>query len=311
MTINIESLRKMRNADFGAITAEMEKIVNPQSNQSADDDRYWKLTRDKAGNGSALIRFLPKKDGDDLPWVKIYNHGFQGPTGKWFIENSLTTIGQDDPVSIANTALWNTGNEKDKELARARKRRLQYFANIVVLEDPANPANNGKVFIFKFGKKIFDKIMDKAKPTFADDKPVNVFDLWEGANFKLRIRTVEGYPNYDQSVFAEPSELFGGDETKLVATVNAQYQLNDFLAPSNFKTFEELSRKLNSVINPDAPAVPNANSMTNSYVEPPVKAESASSYMTSSAPVAAPAASTADDDDEDVMAYFARIAAAG
>jgi hypothetical protein len=152
--------------------------------------------------------------------------------------------------------------------------------------------------------------MDKAKPTFADDKPVNVFDLWEGANFKLRIRTVEGYPNYDQSVFAEPSELFGGDEAKLVAAVNAQYQLNDFLAPSNFKTYEELSRKLNSVINPDSPAVPNANSMTNSYAEAPVKVESASSYMTASAP-APVAASKSDDDDEDVMAYFARIAAAG
>jgi hypothetical protein len=309
MSINIESLRKMRNADFSSITAEMEKIVNPPSqNSSSADNRIWKLTRDKAGNGSALIRFLPKLEGDDLPWVKLYTHGFQGPTGKWYIENSLTTINEEDPVSIDNSRLWNTGNEADKELARNRKRRLEYFSNIIVLEDPANPENNGKVFLFKFGKKIMDKIMDKFNPTFADDPKVNVFDLWEGANFKLRIRTVDGYPNYDQSIFADPSELLNGDETKLIEVVNQQHKLSEFLDRKNFKSFEELSRKFQSVTNPDAPVVPNANTMTNSYAETPIKPQSTSNYTSSSTPATSPAS---NDDDADIMDYFKRIAEAG
>jgi hypothetical protein len=210
--MDINTLRKMRGNDFSKIASEFDKIANPGEKKSYDDDRIWKLTPDKAGNASAVIRFLPRTEGDELPFVKIFSHSFQGPTGKWYIENSLTTLGENDPVGELNSKLWNSGSEANKEVARKQKRKLSFIANIYVVSDPAKPENNGKVFLFKFGKKIFDKIMDKARPTFAEDQPVNVFDLWEGADFKLRMRKVDGYPNYDQSVFSDPSALLDGEE---------------------------------------------------------------------------------------------------
>jgi hypothetical protein len=303
--MNIESLRKMRNADFSSITAELEKIVSP-STRSDDDTRFWKPTRDKVGNGSAEIRFLPKVEGDDLPWVRIYSHAFKGPTGKWYIENSLTTIGQDDPLSEINQKLWNTGLESDKNLAREQKRRTQFTANIYIVNDPANPDNNGKVFFFKFGKKIFDKIMDKAKPAFAEDKPVNVFCPFEGANFKLRVKNVEGYPNYDQSFFDSPSELCGGDENKMLAVLQQQNPLREFLDPKNFKTFEELSRKANSVLYPNQPETPTAASMTNSYSAPEPKSAPAYEPKVASAPNPSIGGSS---DEQDLMSYFNSLAA--
>jgi hypothetical protein len=198
--MDINTLRKMRGTNFAKISGEFEKIANPQSeSKSYQDDRLWKLEADKAGNGTATIRFLPNPNGDDLPWVRVFNHGFQGPTGKWYIENSLSTIGEADPVGELNSRLWNSGNESDKDIARKQKRKLTYIANILIISDPKHPENEGQVRLFRFGKKIFDKIMDKARPTFEDETPVNVFDLWEGADFKLRQRKVEGYANYDQS----------------------------------------------------------------------------------------------------------------
>lgn len=227
--MDINTLRKMRNADFGKISTEFTKIANPQSDsKSFQDDRFWKLEADKAGNATATIRFLPRAEGDELPWVRMYNHGFQGPTGKWYIENSLSTIGEDDPVGQLNSKLWNSGNDADKEIARKQKRRLQYIANIIVVSDPKHPENEGQVRLFKFGKKIFDKIMDKANPTFEDETPVNVFDLWEGADFKLRQRKVEGYPNYDQSVFNAPSPVANSDD-QILEIVNKQHKLKEFL----------------------------------------------------------------------------------
>jgi hypothetical protein len=238
--MDINTLRKMRNQDFGKISSEFNKIANPQSDsKSYQDDRFWKLEADKAGNGTATLRFLPRAEGDELPWVKIFSHGFQGPTGKWYIENSLTTIGENDPVGELNSRLWNTGSDADKEVARKQKRKLAYYANVLVVSDPKHPENEGKVMLFKFGKKIFDKIMDKARPTFEDETPVNVFDLWEGADFKLRMRKVDGYPNYDQSAFQEPSTI-AEDEDKILAIVNSQHKLGEFLDKKNFKTYEEL-----------------------------------------------------------------------
>jgi len=292
--MDINTLRKMRNSDFGKISSEFEKISNPDT-KSYQDNRFWKLEPDKAGNGSATIRFLPRTEGDELPWVKLFSHGFQGPTGKWYIENSLTTIGENDPVGELNSRLWNTGNESDKETARKQKRKLSYVANVLVVSDPKHPENEGKVFLFKFGKKIFDKIMDKARPTFEDETPVNVFDLWEGADFKLRMRKVDGYPNYDQSTFLEPAAI-AEDEEKLLSIVNSQHKLSEFLDRKNFKTYEELSRKLASVLDGGGSSTPTAASIAEDEPQQ-VKAVSKSKVTISQ-----------DDDDEEAMSYFKKIA---
>jgi len=297
--MDINTLRKMRNSDFGKISNAFEK--DGGESKSYKDDRFWRLEGDKAGNGTAVIRFLPRHPQDELPWVKVWSHGFQGPTGKWYIENSLTTIGQDDPVSELNSRLWNSGIEADKEVARKQKRKLAYIANVLIVSDPKNPANEGKVMLFKFGKKIFEKIMDKARPTFEDEEPVNVFDLWEGANFKLRMRKVEGYPNYDQSSFADKAPVAPSDE-EILNVVNSQHRLGEFLEPSNFKTYEELSRKLQSVLN--AAAVPAAKATDEDVDTPPwdAKADKAVAQPAKKAVV------MEDDDDDDAMSFFKKIA---
>jgi len=307
--MDINTLRKMRTSDFGKISSEFNNIANPSSGgaKSYQDDRMWKLEADKAGNATATIRFLPKTEGDELPWVRIFNHGFQGPTGKWYIENSLTTLGENDPVGEMNSRLWNTGDEKDKEIARKQKRRLSYIANVLIIADPKHPENEGQVRLFKFGKKIFDKIMDKARPTFEDEKPVNVFDLWEGADFKLRQRKVEGYANYDQSAFLEPSPIagssHGNDEEAILKIVNSQHKLSEFLDRKNFKTYEELARKMASVLNTEA-AVTASTAMSsiseNDLYVAPKRVE------VKKTPVRVQAAT--EDEDEDAMAYFKKIA---
>ena len=297
--MDINTLRKMRNSDFGKISSEFEKIANPQSDsKSYQDDRFWKLEADKAGNGTATIRFLPTAEGDELPWVKIFSHGFQGPTGKWYIENSLTTIGENDPVGELNSRLWNTGSDADKETARKQKRKLSYVANVLIVSDPKHPENEGKVKLFKFGKKIFDKIMDKARPTFEDEEPVNVFDLWNGADFKLRMRKVDGYPNYDQSAFQEPSAITD-DEDKMLSIVNSQHKLSEFLDRKNFKTYEELSRKLASVLDGGGSSIPSAASIADDDdYTPPV----------SSVKKATPVKIAKSEEDDDAMSYFKKIA---
>lgn len=304
--MDIQSLRKLRNSDFSKIAGEFEKIANPESNtKSYVDDRIWRLEADKAGNGTATIRFLPRVEGDELPWVRIWNHGFQGPTGKWYIENSLTSLGENDPVAELNSKLWNSGSEANKEIARKQKRRLSYIANILVVSDPKHPENEGKVFLFKFGKKIFDKIMDKARPTFEDEKPVNVFDYWEGANFKLRMRKKDGYANYDESVFTEPAPITE-DEDALLKIAQSQYRLSEFLDRKHFKSYDELKRKLEEVLSGDSFAGKSAAEMADAE-EPEVR----SAPEQRSAPAFTPKASKPapmDDDDDDVMSYFEKIA---
>ena len=319
--MNIEQLRKLRNTDFTKITSEFEKIVNPEA-KSYVDNRFWKMEVDKAGNGTATIRFLPRTikvvDGkevvDELPWARVFSHGFQGPTGKWYIEDCPTTIGQQCPACEANSSLWNSGVEADKEVARKQKRRLSYVANVYIISDPKHPENEGTVRLFKFGKKIFDKIMDKARPTFEDEDPVNVFDLWTGADFKLRQRKVEGYPNYDQSVFLEPGPIADSEE-EILKIVNQQYLLKDFTEPSKFKSYEELTKKFDSVMNKSAGLARQVAEEEDDDDVPQVLRESTRSVQTK--PVSIPKATekgstrsepnVSDDDDDDTMAYFRNL----
>ena len=261
------------------------------------DERIWKPTVDKAGNGYAVLRFLPAMEGQELPWVRYWDHGFKGPTGLWYIENSLTSIGQPDPVGELNSRLWNTGNEADKDRARDQKRRLHYVVNALVLQDPSAPQNEGKVFIYKFGKKIFDKIMDSMQPEFADEKAVNPFDFWEGAEFKLKIRNVEGYRNYDKSEFGTPSTLYDGDDTKLEAVYNQLHDLSEFSDPKNYKTYDELKLKLAKVLGED---------VVNSGA--PTMAQTAQMNEPAPAPITPTTAEDIPSEDDDTMSYFARLA---
>ena len=226
------------------------KIQETSEKKSYKDDRFWRPELDKASNGYAVIRFLPAPPNEELPWAKLYSHGFQGKGG-WFIENSRTTLGEKDPVSEMNSELWNSGIEADKDIARARKRKLQYISNILVISDPANPQNEGKIFLYRFGKKIFDKIQEAMEPEFADEEKVNPFDFWGGANFKLKVRKISGFINYDKSEFDSPSELFDGDDVQLEELWKKQYSLTAFTDPSNFKSYDELKQRLMEVVGDD------------------------------------------------------------
>jgi hypothetical protein len=249
---------KRNSSQFDKLTKAVESVNNQSVEAgSKEDTRFWQPEVDKAGNGMAVIRFLPAPsiDGEDgLPWVRVFNHGFQGPGG-WYIENSLTTLNQKDPVSEYNSTLWNSGIEANKEIARKQKRKLTYIANILVISDPANPSNEGQIKLYKFGKKIFDKISEAMNPEFADETPVNPFDMWEGANFKLKIRNVEGYRNYDKSEFADKSALFEGDDSKLEELWKQEYSLKEFLEPKQFKPYEVLKARLDKVLGFDGGAV--------------------------------------------------------
>jgi len=226
------------------------KIEDMNKKDSYVDERFWRPELDKSSNGYAVIRFLPAPEDEELPWAKYYSHGFKG-RGGWYIENSLTTLGQKDPVSEMNTEFWNSGVESDKDFARARKRRLHYVSNILVVSDPANPQNEGKVFLYKYGKKIFDKTQEAMSPEFEDEDPINPFDFWKGANFKLKVRKIAGFINYDKSEFESMSALFDGDDEKLEELWKAQYALSEFTDPSNFKTYDELKKRLHDVLGSD------------------------------------------------------------
>jgi hypothetical protein len=291
--MSLDTLKKSNSLDklLGAV----EKENAPQDKKSYVDERLWKPQMDKTGNGYAVIRFLPAVKGEDLPWAKVWNHAFQGPTGQWYIENSLTTIGQKDPVSEMNSAYWNSGVESDKEIARRQKRKLQYFSNIFVVSDPKNPENEGKVFLYRYGKKIFDKCMEAMQPAFEDETPVNPFDFWEGANFKLKIRKVDGYWNYDKSEFEAPSPLFADDE-QLEAVWEKQYALTEFTAPTNFKSYDELKKRLDTVL---------AGTTTAGTAVDVMEDEPVSSVSVDTKEVPAPKVS---DDDQDTMSYFEKLA---
>ena len=243
--MSFASLKKNRG-NFAKLTEQLEATVSPQKNSSNRDDRFWKPQTDKSGNGYALIRFLPPSEGEELPWARVFNHGFKGPGG-WLIENCPTTIGKPCPVCEENTRLWNTGDKDNQNIVRERKRKLKYISNIYVVNDPSNPENKGQVFLYSYGKKIFDKLNDLMRPEFADEQEVNPFDLWEGANFKLKIRQVEGYTNYDKSEFEGVSAL-SDDDSQLETIYNKQYSLEEFTAPEAFKSYEQIQERLNKVL---------------------------------------------------------------
>ena len=283
-----------RNRDsLDKLTKAIEITTQTAEAGSKDDTRFWAPTVDKSGNGMAVIRFLPAPsiDGDDgLPWVRRFDHGFQGPGG-WFIDNCLTTVGDKCPVCEHNSTLWNSGVEANKEIVRKQKRRLSYVANIYVISDPSNPENEGTVRLYKFGKKIFDKISEVMNPEFPDETPLNPFDLWEGANFKLKIRNVEGYRNYDKSEFADKSALLDGDDDKLEAIYTKEHSLKDFTDKKHFKPYEQLKARLDKVLGFEGDAVPNIRAED---VELPATVTRAK----------APVSTTVDDD----LDYFKSLA---
>ena len=301
MATSFSELKRSRSNSLKTLI-ETNKLAAGNKPQGQQEDRFWKPTVDKAGNGYAVIRFLPAAEGDELPWVQTWNHGFQGPGG-WYIEESLTTIGKKDPLSEYNSMLWNTGIEANKDQVRKQKRRLNYISNIYVVNDPSNPDNNGKVFLYKFGKRIWDKINDLMNPQFEDEQPINPFDFWEGANFKLKIRKVEGYRNYDKSEFDSPEPL--AEDEQLESIWKQQVPLAEFTDPANFKSYEELQAKLNRVLALDGGDMAN-RSVTVEDAEPaPVVAKEAPAPE----PVAAddPPWSTSEDDD-DGMSFFEKLA---
>ena len=283
-----------RNRDsLDKLTKAIETTTQTAEAGSKDDTRFWQPTVDKSGNGMAVIRLLPAPsiDGDDgLPWVRRFDHGFQGPGG-WFIDNCLTTVGDKCPVCEHNSTLWNSGVEANKEIVRKQKRRLSYVANIYVISDPSNPENEGTVRLYKFGKKIFDKISEVMNPEFPDETPLNPFDLWEGANFKLKIRNVEGYRNYDKSEFADKSALLDGDDDKLEAIYTKEHSLKDFTDKKHFKPYEQLKARLDKVLGFEGDAVPNIRAEDVELPTPVARAK-------------APVADTVDDD----LDYFKSLA---
>lgn len=244
-----DALKKNRSKSLEKLNEQLTKI-SAKSFSNEDDGKYWKPTRDKAGNGMAIIRFLPAPDGEDMPFVRLWNHFFQGPTGQYYVENSLSTIGKDDPLGILNQKLWATGHEDDKKTAQKQKRKLNYISNILVIKDSEKPENEGKVFLFSYGKKIFDKLNDMRNPSFEDESPVNPFDFWEGANFRLKIRTVDSYPNYDKSEFDSPGPLFKDDD-KMEEVYTQLHSLTEVIDAKHFKTFDELQTKLHRVLGLD------------------------------------------------------------
>jgi hypothetical protein len=285
---------KSSSSNFDKLTKALESNLNPEDQTNKNkyqDDRFWKPELDKTGNGYAVIRFLPAVEGEELPWQRVWSHAFQDKGG-WYIENSLTTLNHKDPVSEENTRLWNTGVDSDKEIARKRKRKLSYYANILIVSDPKHPENEGQVKLFKFGKKIFDKITEAMQPAFEDEAAINPFDFWKGANFKLKIRKVDGYWNYDKSEFETPT-VVASDDNAIKEIWAKQYALKPFLAPDNFKTYDELKEKLNRVL------AGTRNAETVDKTSLPTQGNGKAKSMNDSVDAS---------DDDDTMSYFSKLA---
>ena len=286
----------------------MKKVEKLNEKGNNTDERLWKPAVDKAGNGYAVVRFLPQHANMDLPWVQVWSHAFQGPGG-WYIENSLTTIAKSDPVGDLNRQLWNSGSDRDKDIARKQKRKLSYYSNIYVVQDPLHPENEGKVFLYKYGKKIHDKILAAMQPEFQDETPINVFDLWEGANFKLKIKKVAGYWNYDSSEFDSVSAL-SADDAELEATWKLEHSLEAFTAKDNFKSYDDLEARLNLVLGSPyrAPASVSREELETPIAAPPTASVTPSSFRQKVGAAASPVKKEAVVEDDDALSYFASLA---
>jgi len=307
MATSFDALKKSRSSSLDKLNQQLDKM-STKSYSDPNEGKFWKPTRDKAGNGFAIIRFLPAPSGEEMPFVRTWDHGFQGPTGLWYIENSLTTINQDDPVSELNSKLWNSGIESDKDQARKQKRRLKYVSNILVLKDGGNPENEGKVFMYQYGKKIFDKLNDLMNPQFEDETPVNPFDFWEGANFRLKIRQFEGYPNYDKSEFDAPSALYE-DDAQIEAVWKQQHSLQELLDPKNFKDYNELKAKLYRVLALDeTPREPTMATDDSDDLDLSNMGNTQQAAPAPDAPVAESTPSMSMDDDDDDLSIFKELA---
>ena len=286
-----------KQSSLGSLTAKLVKEVEKTNNTGGGaDERLWKPELDKTGNGYAVIRFLPAPDSEEIPWAKLYSHAFQGPGG-WYIENSLTTVGQKDPVSDHNRDLWNSGNESDKDTVRKQKRKLSYYSNIYVVKDPVNPQNEGKVFLFKYGKKIHDKILAAMQPVFEDEEAINPFDFWQGANFKLKICKVDGYWNYDKSEFDKPAPLLDDDDA-LEALWKKEYSLTEITAPDQFKSYQDLEKRLKYVLG-QKPA-------TRRVDEEVVNEDDSRTVATRQVEEAT--TTVTSDDEDDALSYFQKLA---
>lgn len=295
--MSFSDMKKSSKSNIGRLTEEMTKLN--KGSESYKDDRFWKPELDKSSNGYAVIRFLPSVKGEDLPWARVFNHGFKGKGG-WLIDNCPTTIGGKCPVCEANSELWNSGIESDKDIARNRKRRLSYIANIMVISDPTNPQNEGKTFLYKFGKRIFDKVNGAMNPEFEDESPINPFDFWQGANFKLKVRKVAGFVNYDKSEFDSASELLGGDDAQLEEVWEKQYPLKEFTADSNFKNYEQLKKRFDMVVSGSGASVASAESVTVSSDEVASKFDTSNKSSSESV--------EEGNEGDDALSYFEKLA---
>ena len=301
--MSFADLKKKSSSNFSFLQKELEK----SSSNNNTDDRFWKPEVDASGNGYAVIRFLPAPDGETVPWAKVYSHAFQG-TGGWYIENSLTTLGEKDPVGEVNRRLWNSGADEDKDLARKQKRKLSYYSNIQVVKDPKHPENEGKVFLYKYGKKIHDKILAAMQPEFQDETPINVFDLWEGANFKLKIKKVAGYWNYDSSEFDSVNAL-SADDSELEATWKLEHSLEAFTAKDNFKSYADLEARLNLVLGVgQRRSVAPVEELEIPVTSPPPASVAPSSFREKVGAAASPVKKEAVVEDDDALSYFASLA---
>ena len=294
--MSFASLKKAASAGstLSKLTQEIEKINQPQQNNSADE-RFWKPELDKSGNGFAVIRFLPAPEGEEMPWAKVWSHAFKGPGGQWYIENSLTTIGKDDPVGEYNRELWNSGKESDKNIARAQKRKLSYYSNIYVVSDPAHPENEGKVFLYKYGKKIFDKLVEAMQPAFADETPLDPFNFWKGADFKLKITKVAGFWNYDKSEFDASSTLGDFSDKELEGIWKQQHSLAAYTADDQFKSYDELKERLERTLKGNY----SANVEEEQYEE---------LQAPTPEPVVSRDTTPSSNGEDDTLSYFAKLA---
>ena len=298
---------KRNRTDLGKLVEQAQATSGTTTRQS-DDTRFWQPTRDKAGNGYAVIRFLPGDAEAATPWTRYWDHAFKGPTGQWYIEKSLTSIGQQDPLSELNSKMWNSGMESDKAIVRQRKRNLRYIANVLIVSDPSAPENEGQVKLYRFGKKIFDKIMDAMQPQFPDEAPMNPFDMWEGADFTVKIRNVEGYPNYDASSFKAPSAI-SADDSYLEELYGKQHDMSEWTDPKSYKSYEELQKRLNTVLGETTAKTPQGR--VNQAME---LDDEIPQFENRSAPApehrsADPVSISSAEDEDDIMAQFAKLAA--